>query len=211
MSPITLQSIVIEARELAKAFAGPVLFAHLSFRADSGLVAVTGRNGSGTTTLLKILASLARPSAGAVFVKRGEQELSGDERRRAVGWSGPDLAFYEDFSAVENLAFLSRAGGRPAAAGDLDRRLEAVGLSDAARRPVGAYSTGMRQRLRIAFAGLFDPPLLLLDEPMSNLDSDGRAIVEAVIEKQRRSGIVFVASNEPRDFGRPDQVVHLGK
>ena len=120
-----MQSFAIEARDLAKAFAGPALFTRLSFRADSGLVAVTGRNGSGKTTLLKILASLARPSAGSVSVKRGEQELSGDERRMAVGWSGPDLAFYEDFSAVENLAFLSRAGGRPAAPEELARRLSA--------------------------------------------------------------------------------------
>jgi len=206
-----LQSLVIEARDLAKAFAGPALFARLSFRADSGLVAVTGRNGSGKTTLLKILASLARPSAGSVSVRRGEQELSGDDRRMAVGWSGPDLAFYEDFSAVENLAFLSRAGGRPAVAAELARRLEEVGLAGAANRTVGAFSTGMRQRLRIAFALLFDPPLLLLDEPMSNLDSEGRAIVEAAVEKQRRGGIVFVASNEPRDFPAPDQVVRLGQ
>ena len=211
MSPVTVQSIVIEARDLAKTFAGPALFARLSFRADAGLVAVTGRNGSGKTTLLKILASLARASTGSVSVKRGEQELSGDERRRAVGWSGPDLAFYEDFSAFENLAFLCRAGGRPAAREDLATRLEAVGLSGAANRTVGAFSTGMRQRLRIAFALLFDPPLLLLDEPMSNLDSEGRAIVEAVVEKQRRAGIVFVASNEPRDFPMPDQVVKLGE
>jgi ABC-type multidrug transport system ATPase subunit len=207
---ITLEPIVIEASNLAKAFAGPALFAGLSFRADSGLVAVKGRNGSGKTTLLKILASLGRPSAGSVSVKRGELELSGDERRMAVGWSGPDLAFYEDFSAVENLAFLSRAGGRPATPDDLARRLEAVGLSGAAHRPVGAYSTGMKQRLRIAFALLFDPPLLLLDEPMSGLDLDGRAIVEAVVENGRRGGIVFVASNEPRDFAGPDQVVQLG-
>jgi heme exporter protein A len=206
-----VQSIVIEARDLAKAFAGPSLFARLSFRADSGLVAVTGRNGSGKTTLLKILASLAHPSAGSVSVKRDRQELSGDDRRRTVGWSGPDLAFYEDFTAVENLAFLSRAGGRPAAREDLARRLEAVGLSGDANRTVGAFSTGMRQRLRIAFALLFDPALLLLDEPMSNLDSEGRTIVEAVVEKQRRGGIIFVASNEPRDFPTPDQVVELGK
>ena len=211
MSPITLQSIVIEAMDLAKAFAGPALFARLSFRVDSGLVAVTGRNGSGKTTLLKILASLARPSAGSVSVKRDEQELAGDDRRMAVGWSGPDLAFYEDFSAAENLAFLSRAGGRPAAREDLARRLEAVGLDGAANRTVGAYSTGMKQRLRIAFTLLFDPPLLLLDEPMAGLDPEGRAIVEAVVEKQRRGGIVFLASNEPRDLPAPDQVVELGK
>lgn len=211
MSSITLQPIVIEARDLTKAFGGPALFARLSFRADSGLVAVTGKNGSGKTTLLKILASLGRASAGSVSVKRGEQELSGDARRMAVGWAGPDLAFYEDFSAVENLSFFCRAGGRPAAPEDLARRLSAVGLSGAAARPVGAYSTGMKQRLRIAFALLFDPPALLLDEPMAGLDPEGRAVVEDVVARMRRGGVVFVASNESRDFDAPDQVVELGK
>ena len=76
----------IEARQLTKAFAGPPLFSGLSFRAERGFLAVKGRNGSGKTTLLKILASLAQPSSGSVSVRQGEKELSGDERRLAVGW-----------------------------------------------------------------------------------------------------------------------------
>ena len=127
----------IEARQLAKAFAGPPLFSGLSFHAGKGLVAVKGRNGSGKTTLLKILASLAHPSSGSVSVRQGDRELSGDARRLAVGWSGPDLAFYEDFTALENLRFLSRAGGRPAGDEDLERRLEDVGLSGAPGKRVG--------------------------------------------------------------------------
>jgi ABC-type multidrug transport system ATPase subunit len=69
----------------------------------------------------------------------------------------------------------------------------------------------MKQRLRIAFALLFDPPVLLLDEPMAGLDPQGRAVVEDVVARGRRGGIVFVASNEPRDLPAPDQVVALGK
>ena len=201
----------IEARQLAKAFAGPPLFSGLSFRAEAGLLAVKGRNGSGKTTLLKILASLAHPSSGSVSVRRGEEELSGDARRLAVGWSGPDLAFYEDFSALENLLFLSRAGGQPRSAEDLTRRLEDVGLAGALDRRVGAFSTGMKQRLKIAFAILFDPPVLLLDEPMIGLDTDGRAIVERVVGARRREGLVILASNDARDFLEPDHVVELGK
>jgi ABC-type multidrug transport system ATPase subunit len=201
----------IEARQLSKAFAGPPLFSGLCFHAGAGLLAVKGRNGSGKTTLLKILASLAHPSAGSVSVRQGEEELSGDRRRLAVGWSGPDLAFYEDFSAPENLLFLSRAGGRPRSAEDLARRLAEVGLAGAMEKRVGAFSTGMKQRLKIAFALLFDPPVLLLDEPMIGLDTDGRSIVEGVVEARRREGLVILASNDPRDFVRPDQVVELGK
>ena len=200
----------LEARELSKAFAGPALFSRLSFLADSGFLAVKGRNGSGKTTLLKILAGLARPSSGSVSVRQEDAELSGDARRLAVGWSGPDLAFYEDFTAVENLRFFSRAGGRPAADEDLTRRLDDVGLAQALDRRVGAFSTGMKQRLKIAFSLLFDPPVLLLDEPMIGLDTDGRTIVERVVAAQRRKGLVVLASNDSRDFLEPDQTVELG-
>lgn len=206
-----MPATTLEARDLTKAFAGPPLFSGLSFRAEKGFLAVKGRNGSGKTTLLKILAALAHPSSGSVSVRRGAEELSGDARRLAVGWAGPDLAFYEDFSAVENLRFLSRAGGRPAGGADLARRLEEVGLTGALDRRVGAFSTGMKQRLKIAFSLLFDPPVLLLDEPMIGLDTDGRAIVERVVAAKRAEGLVVLASNDPRDFAEPDQVVTLGR
>jgi len=146
-----------------------------------------------------------------VSVRQGETELSGDARRLAVGWSGPDLAFYEDFTAVENLRFFSRAGGRPATDEDSTRRLDDVGLAGALDRRVGAFSTGMKQRLKIAFSLLFDPPVLLLDEPMIGLDTDGRAIVERVVAVQRRKGLVVLASNDSRDFLEPDQTVELGR
>jgi ABC-type multidrug transport system ATPase subunit len=69
----------------------------------------------------------------------------------------------------------------------------------------------MKQRLKIAFALLFDPPVIILDEPMIGLDTDGRAIVERVVDAHRRDGLVILASNDPRDFVAPDQVVELGR
>ena len=206
-----MRVMTLEARELTKAFAGPALFSRLSFRAESGFLAVKGRNGSGKTTLLKILAALAHPSSGSVSVRRDGRELLGDARRLALGWSSPDLAFYEDFTAIENLRFLSRAGGRPSGARDLERRLDEVGLASVPDRRVGAFSTGMKQRLKIAFSLLFDPPVLLLDEPMVGLDTEGREIVERIVAANRREGLVVLASNDPRDFMAPDQVIELGR
>ncbi|HSS44841.1 MAG TPA: ABC transporter ATP-binding protein [Thermoanaerobaculia bacterium] len=207
-----LHSTILEARDLSKSFAGPPLFTALSFRVEKGLFAVTGRNGSGKTTLIKILASLLRPGAGTVRIERAGKELSGDERRLAVGWAGPDLAFYDDLSAVENLVFFRKAAGWRVDATELERRLADSGLDPlSARRRVGGYSTGMKQRLRIAFALLFDPPVLLLDEPALGLDAEGRAAVEGVIAGRRREAVVVVASNDPRDFAQPDQVIELGR
>jgi ABC-type multidrug transport system ATPase subunit len=195
-----------------KTYAGPPLFADLSFTVERGLVAISGRNGSGKTTLLKILAGLARPSGGAVRVLSGQRLLEGDARRLAIGWAGPDLAFYEEFTAGENLGFFRRAAGKPAPEEELTRRLEDVGLEGPAlSRRVGAFSTGMRQRLRLAFAALFDPPILLLDEPTLGLDAEGHAAAARLVKAQRQRGAVVVASNDERDFLAPDQFVRLGE
>ncbi len=207
-----MPSTVLEAENLSKSYdRRPPLFSGISMRLEEGLVAVAGHNGSGKTTLLKILASLLRPGTGTVRVTRAGRELSGDERRLAVGWAGPDLAMYDDFSARENLEFFLRAAGRKADGGSIEDRLEFVGLSEAADKHVRAFSTGMKQRLKLAFSVLFDPPILLLDEPMLGLDTEGRAAVERIIENRRRVGVVVLASNDPRDFVGSDQVIALGR
>ena len=206
-----MSATTLDVEGLSKSFGEHSLFSGLTFRVQAGLTALQGRNGSGKTTLVKILASLLRPSAGTVRVRQAESELSGDEKRLAIGWAGLDLAFYEDFSARENLIFFRRAAGHPARPAEIDRLLADVGLESAANQRVGAYSTGMKQRLRLAFALLFDPPILLLDEPMAGLDADGRAIAESVIATRRRSGAVLLASNDERDFVEPEQVIRLGR
>jgi ABC-type multidrug transport system ATPase subunit len=175
------------------------------------LAAIAGRNGSGKTTLLKILAGLLRPDAGSVRIERAGAPLSGEPLRLSVGWAGQDLGFYEDLTAHENLTFFRRAAGEAADRGEIRRRLDEVDLAHAADQRVGGFSTGMKQRLRVAFATLFDPPVLLLDEPMAGLDVAGRELVARLIEVRRRSGAVFLASNDERDFVQPDQVFSLGR
>ena len=201
----------LAAENLDKSFSGPPLFSGLDLRVETGLVAVTGRNGSGKTTLLKILAGLMRPTSGRVRVERDGRALEDQERRLAVGWAGPDLALYGELTAEENLAFFRRAAGRAASREDIRRRLNDAGLAEESfGRRVEEYSTGMKQRLRVAFATLFDPPLLLLDEPTAGLDAEGRAMVLGVIEGARRRGAVVVASNDERDFAAPESRIELG-
>lgn len=202
----------LSADALQKAYPPrPPLFARLDFSVERGLTAVTGRNGSGKTTLLKILAGLARPSSGRVRVERGGRALPPAERRLAIGWAGPDLSLYAELSGQENLEFFCRAAGRDLAPAEIRRRLEATGLGhEALDRRVGEYSTGMKQRLRLAFALLFDPPILVLDEPMTGLDPEGREHAFRAIAAARERGAVLLASNDARDFDSPDQRIELG-
>ncbi len=207
-----MPTTTIAAENLSKSFSGRPLFSGLAFSASTGLVAITGRNGSGKTTLLKILAGLARPTSGRVTVARdGSSPQEPGDLRLSVGWAGPDLELYGALTAVENLRFFRRAAGRDADPADLERRLGGAGLSagDFGRR-VAEYSTGMKQRLRLAFAALFDPPILLLDEPMSGLDREGREIVRRTVAAARVRGPVLLASNDDRDFDEPEQRIELG-
>jgi ABC-type multidrug transport system ATPase subunit len=200
----------LTAENLSKSFAGAPLFRGLSLAIRGGLVAVAGRNGSGKTTLLRILAGLARPSTGRVLLERDGRALAEPDRRLAVGWSGPDLELYGELTAVENLLFFRRAASRPIGREDAERRLSVVGLAEEAfGRPAAELSTGMRQRLRLAFATLFDPDVLLLDEPANGLDPDGRAVLDGIVERGRRRGAVVLASNDERDLVGADQRVEL--
>lgn len=164
-----------------------------------GLVAVTGPNGSGKSTLLRILAGLLRPSEGSTTVELEGRELPRTLRRTRAGLASPELAFYDEFSGEENLVFAAGARGLPAPARAAGAALERVGLARRARDRVAAYSSGMKQRLRLAFALLHEPPLLLLDEPVSHLDEEGRAAADAAVREASTRGLVLIATNDPEE------------
>jgi heme exporter protein A len=147
---------------------------------------VSGANGSGKSTLLRCLAGLMAADSGTIDYRepgglRGDDDsgpaLSRAERRQRVGYLAPDLAFYDDLTCLENLTFFAGLRGVPArrAVELLDR----VGLPH--DRTAGALSSGMRQRLRWAWALLHRPRLLLLDEPFQNLDAPGEATAREML------------------------------
>ena len=164
-----------------------------------GVVAVTGPNGSGKSTLLRILAGLLRPSEGSTFVSVDSQDLKHGERRTRVGLATPELAFYEEFSGEENLAFAAEARGLASPSRSARAALERVGLAGRARDRVSGYSSGMKQRLRVAFALLHEPPVVLLDEPGSHLDDEGRERVAEIVRDAATRGLVLLATNDPRE------------
>ena len=184
-------------RDLAFAFEGP------------GVVAVTGANGSGKSTLLRILAGLQRPTGGSSTVEWDGRELRPHERRRAVGLAAPDLEFYEEFSGMENLTFAGECRRLPDPAESARAALDVVGLAARARDLVAAYSSGMKQRLRLAFALLHAPPLLLLDEPGGHLDEAGHAAVTSLVREHAERGLVVLATNDPREVQLAERRLEL--
>lgn len=174
-----------------------------------GIVAVTGQNGSGKSTLLRILIGLLRPTRGTTTLEIGGATVPPRQRRILCGLATPELSFYEEFSAAENLRFAAETLGLPGPADAVRAALEATGLVSRAEDRVGAFSSGMKQRLRLAFAVLHRPAVLMLDEPGSHLDDAGRAVVERLARDHAAHGLVLVATNDPQEMRLAHQRIEL--
>lgn len=185
----------------------------IDFEVGAGQVCtITGRNGSGKSTLLRIVAGLLAASEGSLSVVVQGQARSVRDSRHFIGYVSPDLTLYKELTAAENLQFFARLRGMTLTREDLIERLTQVGLRGRGRDLVGTYSSGMRQRLKYAFALLGDPPILLLDEPTANLDVSGIAIVETLVAAHRNrvgGGLTILATNEPRELEWGDMTVRV--
>ncbi|HEU4700453.1 MAG TPA: ABC transporter ATP-binding protein [Gemmatimonadales bacterium] len=156
-------------------------------------LAVVGPNGSGKTTTLKALLGLVRPSSGRVLLE-GRDASAGDAAVRArLGYLPQRLTFPDRVTGREAMRLFARLRG--AAAGEVDRLLQRVGLADAADRHTEGYSGGMRQRLGLAIALLARPAALVLDEPSAALDPTGALLVRDLIRGIRAEGTTVLVSS----------------
>ena len=165
-----------------------------------------GPNGAGKTTTLRLVTGLARPTAGVVTIDDVPVSAGrgGLEARRGIGVLDQDPRYYGWMTGRELVTFAGRLQGlAPAEAGArADETLELVGLGDAKARRIGGYSGGMRQRLGIAQALVAQPRLLILDEPVSSLDPEGRRDLLALIADVRASATVIFSTHVLADVER---------
>jgi heme exporter protein A len=189
-----------------------LVFRDISFSLSRGdSLAITGRNGSGKSTLVKILCGVLSPTSGTVQYAADGKVLTLEHARDQLGLVSPYLQLYDEFSGIENLDLLSRirSGGASSDA-RVEEVLGIVGLWERRNDLFRAYSSGMQQRLKYAFALLHHPPVLVLDEPSANLDADGVRMVEEVIQDQKRSGLLIVATNDEDEARWCERRIHLG-
>ena len=173
---------------------------------------VLGPNGAGKTTLLRILATLLRPSGGEATVLGCALPDEAWKLRGRIGYLGHEPLLYRDLSGRENLRFQARlhGAGRAAAEARIEELLRAVGMQRRADERVAELSAGMRQRLSICRCVLHEPELLLLDEPDSNLDAEGRKLARALIAAGAGRTRVVVTHDPDRHLPEADQVLRLG-
>jgi heme exporter protein A len=210
MESVQSASISLTLDHVTRRFGTRSVFSDVCANVQQGqTLIVTGPNGSGKSTLLKIIAGLLPPSSGEVGVLFCGRRLDPAQSRRMMGYVAPDLSLYAELSGVENLRFYAHLRGLTLSRAELAALLERVGLKGRGRDLVGNYSSGMRQRLKYAFALLHRPLILLLDEPTANLDAQGVSIVRQIVEEQRAAGMTILATNETHELEWGDSLVRL--
>ncbi len=195
----------IETHGLSKRYGRILALEGLDLSVPSGSIfGFLGPNGAGKTTTLRLLTGLARATAGSGAVAGVPIGGTGGQLARQIGYLDQDPRFYVWMTGRELLDLVGRLHGLRGY--DLRRRvdevLEIVGLTDAARRRIGGYSGGMRQRLGIGQALLNRPGVLFLDEPVSSLDPEGRRDVLEIVERLRGTATVLLSTHILTDVER---------
>ena len=169
--------------------------------------AITGSNGSGKSTLLQVISGALTHNEGTIQVKSNEQEISSEQFYRHVSIAAPYLELVEEMTATEMLQFHK---GFKELTADVAEILKVVTLEKAAHKQIRYYSSGMKQRLKLAQAFFSNCPVLLLDEPTTNLDADGIALYHHLIKNYTSGKLVIVSSNDPQEYEFCKQVIKIG-
>jgi ABC-2 type transport system ATP-binding protein len=201
----------IEVRELRKRYGPTTAVDGLSFTVDPGRVTgFVGPNGAGKSTTMRIILGLDRPDGGSALVG-GQPYHRLPNPLTHVGAMLDAAAVHPARVARDHLLWLAHAGGLPTRR--VDEVIEQVGLTSVARRSVGGFSLGMRQRLGIAAALIGDPPVLMFDEPVNGLDPEGVRWIRGLLTALAREGrAVLVSSHLMSELeGSADHLVVIGR
>lgn len=202
----------VEALELNKSFGRRLIFNDLQFRFDkSGVYGISGPNGSGKSTLVKIIAGILGASKGKIVHKMNDKEIAEERLHDHIGFVSPYLVLYEEFSTYENLKLFAEIRGVKFNKERVDYLLNKFLLYKRKDDLLKTYSSGMKQRVKFIFALMHSPQLIILDEPTSNLDDEGKNSVYELVREEGQKNIVLIASNEKSDLELCYDIVYLEK
>jgi ABC-2 type transport system ATP-binding protein len=162
-----------------------------------GVLGLLGPNGAGKSSLMRILATVTKPSSGRVLWNEVDIARNPDALRNVLGYLPQDFGVYPNLNAYEFLEYLAAVKGIEAGAAKkrIGELLDLVNLAEAAKRPLGGYSGGMRQRVGIAQALLNDPQLLIVDEPTAGLDPEERVRFRNLLSELSGERIVILSTH----------------
>ena len=206
--------MIVEADHLNKWYGRVIALNDVSIRIEAGITGLLGPNGAGKTTLMNLITGVLRPSLGEVRVM-GLPCWSRPAARRQVGFSPSGDGFFEEMTGREFVRSMARLAGLSAreARRRAEEALAQVGMSELGSKRLGAASKGRRQRIKLAQALVHDPPVMVLDEPLTGIDPAGRADLMAVFRKLGGSGkTVLISTHILHEIGEiTDRVVLMAR
>ena len=185
----------IELTGISKWYGSVVAVNDVSFRVAPGITGLLGPNGAGKTTLLHMMAGLAKPSEGEITIL-GEQVRNNTALYRRIGVMSEHEGVYGFLTGRELVELSAKLQGVSDVQSSVDWAIDMVNLADAQNRPLGTYSRGMRQRMRLAATLVHDPEVLILDEPLNGTDPRQRLeFHELMLELARKGRTLLISSH----------------
>lgn len=205
----TNKMIQLQADSLTKRYGKKSVLNGISFSYEGTILGIAGANGSGKTTLLKCLTGLLKPSSGSVTWKIHGEIINRADLKPHLGYTAPYIQLYEELTVSENLQFLSDLGNHAGSFG-LNELLRKFDADDFADSLYGNLSTGQQQRIKLAASAVKDPSILILDEPGSNLDQQGKKLVENMVHEYAQKGkMTIIASNQSDELKLCNKIIDL--
>jgi len=198
----------ITLQNTGKRFNREWIFRHCSVNfSTTKKYAITGSNGSGKSTLLQVIAGALMFNEGTITVKQDQAIIENELFFKNISIAAPYLELIEEMTAKEFLQF--HHSFKPLTAG-YQEALQIVQLEKASNKQIRYFSSGMKQRLKLAQAFLSKAPVLLLDEPTTNLDADGIALYHSLIQNFTEEKLVIISSNDKQEYAFCDEVIAIG-
>ena len=202
----------IQVTAASKRFNKEWIFSNLDYSFISGQhYALIGNNGSGKSTLLQIIAGYIGLTKGEIhWTNTAGDAIDSANVFRHISIAAPYLELVEEFTALEQIAFHQQFKPLQNGLSPIEL-LEKIGLSNAANKQIRNFSSGMKQRLKLALAIFDQAPILLLDEPCSNLDQEGIQTYHQLMQAYAMHKLIIVASNDPQEYKFCSQQVSLSE
>lgn len=199
----------IQVENLGKKFSKDWIFRGLNLTLHQGeTYTVTGANGSGKSTLLQIIAGMQPSSEGKITYQHQQNILNPDNLFRQLAMAAPYLELVEEFTLTELIQFHVKFKSFRDGLSVTDF-LEKIHLAKARNKFIRHFSSGMKQRLKLGLAFYSDTPLLLLDEPTSNLDATGIAWYQESIRENLSGRLLIICSNQPYEYEFCENILHI--
>ena len=208
--PLLGRGVGVRLLDVGKRFNREWIFRHCSYEFTSGKsYAITGPNGSGKSTLLQVIAGATLHNEGSITFNNRQQITDTEKHYTCISIAAPYLELIEEMTAKEMLEFHSKF--KPLMQSlSVEDMLQTVGLEKAINKQIRYYSSGMKQRLKLAQAFFSNSPVLLLDEPTTNLDADGIALYHTLIGNYTKDKLVIVSSNVKQEYDFCEEVIEIG-